>query len=128
MYRYLVIALSVLLLASCGSMRKSAIKISEEELKNAETAKQVAKNYLQIWPTQSGFIRAALGVRIKILPQEAMDAIDSLDELAEKQDAYTDRELGESLGYRVRALLEVTRQALELYAPDVFRALVEVGL
>ena len=37
---------------------------------------------VEIWPTQSGFIRAALGPRLEwILPKTAIDAMDELDEM-----------------------------------------------
>jgi hypothetical protein len=90
-------------------------------LKNAEALKTIATNYLELWPIQSGFIRGALGSRIDTLPAEAVKAMDELDELAARENTFTDHELGYSLGLRVRMLSQVVFEALRLYAPDVFQ-------
>jgi len=96
------------------------LDISEEEIKNAETARQLAVNYLGIWPIQSGLIRGALGSRMEELPAQAVSAMDELDELAiSDPNDYTDYELGMSLGLRVRLLGAVVQQALEVYCPGI---------
>jgi len=112
----------------CGSIRKTGIQFSEEELKNADACRTIATNYLEIWPIQSGFIRGALGVRIAMLPSQAIAAMDELDALAEKQEAPTDKDLGYSLGLRLRMLDEIVLEALKLYAPDVFQMIGVLGL
>lgn len=132
----LIILIVCLLLVGCGTLRKSILEISEEEVKNAKTAREVAKNYIEIWPIQSGFIRAALGSRMDQLPTAATNAMKELDELcgisgddqtAEKKE-YTDKELGESLGLRVRMLNEAALEAVRLFAEDVYNELVAIGL
>jgi len=112
----------MLLLCSCATLRQSAIDVSIEEVKNAKAAREVALNYLTVWPIQSGFIRGALGPRIDELPTYAIDAMNGLDELsAADPNDIGDYELGTSLGLRVRLLGAVIREALRFYAPDILK-------
>lgn len=121
MYRKILISL-VLLLAGCQQMRKAAIDGSVENVKNAETVREVSQNCLSVWPIQSGFIKGALGYRINELPNEAIEAIEELDRLAELPEQ-SDYELGMFLGLKVRLLSSVVQVALEKYAPDVVELL-----
>lgn len=117
-----VIALfcTIILICGCTMMRETAIDISEEELLNAEMAREVASNYLSMWSIQSGFIRGALGSRIDELPAQAVNAMDELDQLAiADPNSYTDYDLGLSLGLRARLLGSVVQEALRMYAPDI---------
>ena len=43
-------------------------------------------------------------------------------------DDLTDKERGESLGYRVMILSEAALEAVQLYAPDVWDVLTSIGL
>jgi len=110
---YLIITL---LLIGCTSLQKSAIKVSEIDLKNAEASREVAKNLLSTWKLNSGFIRGSLGDAINQFPHEAVKAMDELDKLAEKTDP-DDFDLGYSLGARVRLAGEIIVQAIKHYFP-----------
>lgn len=126
MFRKLQLIIVVVLLvtlAGCQLVRQSAIDISKEEVKNLETCREIAVNYLSIWPMQSGFIRGALGSRIDELPTQAVDAMDELDLLAAEAQDQSDYELGLSLGLRVRLLSSIVMQVLKQYAPDVIELL-----
>lgn len=105
-------------LLSCTSLQKSAIKVSEIDLKNAETSREVAKNLLSTWKLNSGFIRGSLGDGINQFPHEAIQAMDKLDELSEKTDP-NDLDLGYSLGARVRLAGELVVQAIKHYFPKL---------
>lgn len=113
-----VMILALVVLIGCATMQV----ISEQDLKNAETSKIVAKNLLSTWKLNSGFIRGALGTRILELPFQAVSAMNELDELAEKTNL-TDYDLGYSLGLRVRALGAVVQEAFRLYAPEILKYL-----
>ena len=109
-------------LSGCETVRQTAIDISVEEVKNTAAAREVALNYLSIWSLQSGFIKGALGPRMDELPQYAIDAINELDQLAEKcadPNNCSDYDLGLSLGLRVRLLTSIVAEALKFYAPDI---------
>lgn len=114
--------LMVCLSTGCAPLRGIAVNISEEEIKNTETAREVARNYLSIWPLQSGFVRGALGPRLDELPVQVIDAMDELDLLAkqysEDPNDYLDHDLGLSLGLRVRLLSSIVAEALRFYMPD----------
>ena len=118
--RMILFGICLFFIVSCGSIRKTGIKISEEELKNVEAARIVATNYLEVWPMQSGFIRGALGPRLSMLPQNAIEAMDELDKLAEIEGTLDDQDLGKSLGLRVQLLSDIVLEAIRIYAPDVF--------
>ena len=127
--RRIVCLVACLLVVGCGHLRDFTLEVSEEEYKNYQTAQQVARNYHAIWLMQSGFIRSALGPRLTMLPASAIQAMDELDALAEKGfDDLTDKERGESLGYRVLILSEAALEAVQLYAPDVCDVLTSIGL
>ena len=117
--RIFLIVLCFAVMAGCSGIRKITIKASEQEVKNAQTARDIAANYLGIWPIQSGFVRGALGPNLTALPANAVAAMDELDELAAKT-SWDDTELGTSLGLRVRMLNSIVIEALKMYAPDVF--------
>lgn len=118
MRRLIVLIIPLLFFAGCALTRQGATEISTENVKNAETIKEVSLNCLSVWPIQSGFIKGALGNRINELPNEAIQAIDELDRLAELPEQ-TDYELGLFLGLKVRMLSSVVQETLEKYAPDV---------
>ena len=118
----IVAILSLILLNGCTAMRQATIDISIEEVKNATVAREVASNYLSIWPIQSGFIKGALGSRMDEMPQQAINAIEELDQLAAQcidPNNCLDYDLGLSLGLRVRILTSVVGEALKIYAPDI---------
>lgn len=120
----LISILICIVLCGCSMLRETATDISGEEVKNLEATRQVAKDYLVIWPMQSGFIKGALGPRMDEMPAQAVDAISELDVLAEQLNTIDpnnikDQDLGLSLGLRVRLLGAVVQEALKMYAPDV---------
>ncbi len=112
------ILILVFVLMGCTSLQKSAIKISEVDLKNAEASRIAGKNLLSTWKLNSGFIRGTLGDRLNQFPHEAVKAMDELDKLAEKTEL-TDFDLGYSLGARVRLLGEMVVQAIQHYFPKL---------
>lgn len=118
MFRKMVLISIVLLCAGCSAMRQAVLDISTEDVKNIETAREVSLKSLSIWTFQSGFIKGTLGNRINELPNEAIQAIDELDRLAELPEQ-SDYELGLFLGLKVRLLSSVVQIILEKYAPDV---------
>ncbi len=121
--KLIVMILALTFVTSCATVRQGFLEVSQEEVKNVETAREVAKNYLEIWPMQSGLIRGALGTSISEMPAVAIVAMDQLDRLASKKDEYTDLELGYSLGLRVRMMNQIVIQALRIFAPDVLTLL-----
>jgi len=123
------IFMMILFLTACGHLRDFTVDVSEEEVKNFESAQVVAENYHKIWLMQSGFIRSALGPRLTMLPAAAIQAMDELDELCQKDfSELSYKEQGESLGKRVLILNEIALKAVELYAPDVWGVLTSIGL
>lgn len=116
--KYLIVVTLLLLVAGCSPARQAVINISDENIKNAETIKEVAEKCRSVWLTQSGFIDGAFGNRINELPKEAIEAKDKLDQLAE-QTELTDYELGLFLGLKVRLLGSVAQVAIEKYAPGM---------
>ncbi|KKN78868.1 hypothetical protein LCGC14_0346400 [marine sediment metagenome] len=113
-----ILLVAFLLSSGCATIRKSAIDLSIENVKNAETIREVSTNCLSVWPIQSGFIKGALGSRINELPNEVTDAIIELDRLAELPEQ-SDYELGLFLGLKVRLLGSVSQKAIEKYAPNI---------
>ena len=116
-----------LMLFGCQAVRKTATDISGEEVRNLEAARQIANDYLTIWPIQAGFIQGALGPRIEELPTQVVDAMTELTTLAERYNSdpneIVDYDLGLSLGLRVRLLGAIVQEALKMYAPDVLNLL-----
>lgn len=114
-----IIILTVLLLsAGCSTARQAAIDISVEKAENIKTLREISERCKTDWLVISGFIKGALGSRMNELPNEAIEAIEELDRLAE-QELLSDYELGIFLGLKVRLLNSVVQVALEKYAPDV---------
>ena len=127
--RYCICLVACLLVVGCAGLRDFTLEVSEEEYKNYQTAQQVARNYHAIWLMQSGFIRSALGPRLKMLPASAIEAMDELDALAQQDfEELDDKQKGESLGYRVMILSEAALEAVQAYAPDVWNVLTSIGL
>lgn len=120
-------ALLALVLTACDATvlqqgRKSLVQLSQEDLATAEMLKEMARNHLSAWPTNSGFIKAALGAKINEIPASAVQAMDELDELAAKKE-WTDEELGRTIGLRVHLLVTSVREALDLFAPEILNML-----
>lgn len=116
----MVLMMFVFATSGCVALRQGALDISIEEMKNAETAREVAKNYLSTTAFQVGMIKGALGPRINELPKTAVKAIDELSTLAALDpNSLTDEQLGMSLGLRMRLLCSIVREVLRIYAPDI---------
>jgi uncharacterized protein YceK len=113
----------VLIVSGCAGMQKMTLDISKQDLKNAATSRQIAKNFLSTWPLNSGYIRGALGPNIVQLPLSTVFALDELDALAEKyaKGKISDVDLGGALGTYTRLLSSVVQNALKIYAPDVLK-------
>lgn len=118
MIRFLIILIPVIMFFGC-SHHQTVSDFGKWDIQNAATSRQLAEDLLSTWSLNSGFIRGALGTRIDQLPQSAVLAMDRLDELADKEEPLSDKELGETLGLRVRMLGALVRQALEMFAPEI---------
>jgi uncharacterized protein YceK len=118
-----VLVAIVLVISGCAGMQKMTLDISKQDLKNAETSRQIGKNFLSTWPLNSGFIRGALGPNIIQLPISTVTALNQLDDLAEKYVAgeITDTDLGGALGTYTRLLSSAVQETLRIYAPDVLK-------
>lgn len=116
--KIVIVLILFFVLVGCTSLQKSAIKVNEIDLKNAEASREVAKNLLSTWKLNSGFIRGSLGDGINQFPHEAVKAMDDLDKLSEKTDP-NDFDLGYSLGARVRLAGEIVVQAIKHYFPKL---------
>jgi hypothetical protein len=126
MCRVILILLFMSLMAvltGCTAVREGAVAISEADLKNVETGRIIARNYLEAWPFQSAFIKGALGARMDELPSYVVDAMEELDQISieygtmEPNDV-NDTYLGKSLGLRVQMLTSIIAEALKFYMPD----------
>lgn len=114
---FLALLCLISLATGCQSMRDTAVGITDEEIKNVETAREISARLLAIWPYQSGFIKGILGSRIDELPTYTIDAINELDALA-KSENVSDSDLGKSLGLRIRMVCETVKQVIRTYYPD----------
>lgn len=119
-----VLTILVILSTGCQSMRNTAIGISESEVKNLYATQIVARNYLKIWPMQSGFIHGLMAHRQGEFPEHVVEAINELDQLAADLAAtdpneINDYDLGISLGYRVRLIGAVVEETVRAYSPDL---------
>lgn len=116
--RTIPILISVcLLLGGCVAMRQAVVDVTKENALNIETTRQVAEQCLGDWPVISGFIKGVLGGRINELPNETIQALKRLDEIA-VQPEYTDYELGEFLGLKAQVIGSVVQIIIEKYAPN----------
>jgi len=113
-----IIVVSLLLLTGCTPLRQVAIDTSIENVKNAETVREISLNCISVWPIQSGLIKGALGNRINEIPNESVQAIKELDRIAALPEQ-TDYELGLFIGLKVRLLGSVVQITLEKYTPSV---------
>lgn len=119
----LLLVSGMFLFSGCAFLRGSAIKLSEEDMRNAEVAREIARNLMSTWLLNSGFIKGALGSKFDALPYEAVKAINELDVFARSGEELSDYGLGYTLGLRVRLLSETVKLALEQFAPEVLKLL-----
>jgi len=113
----------LLLTSGCGFFRRSIIKLSEEDLKNAIVARTVAKNCLSTWSINSNFVRKALGSSIGQLPADAVTAMEEMDKLVPNKDKLTDPEVGQVLGYKALFLSKTVKYAIKQIAPQILKLL-----
>jgi len=121
--KILIIVVSIFaigLTLGCSVIRKEIVGMGQWDIKNAESSRQLAKDFLSTWPLNSGFIRASLGENIGKLPHQAVKAMDELDALAAKTE-WNDFELGSSLGLRVRMLSSLVVSILQQYFPEILK-------
>ena len=125
MRKFIALGLVLLLLltSGCGFFRRSIIKLSEEDLKNAEVARTVAKNCISTWSINSNFIRSALGSSVGMLPADAVKAMEEMDKLVPNKDNLTDPEVGQVLGYKALFLSKVVQYSVKQIAPSVLKLL-----
>lgn len=118
----LICAVLLALLASCSSVRKSGIWLSEEEFRNYDASKEMAEVYLLIWPFQSGMIRSS-GI-VGFLPTDTIAAMDKLDTLAKKPSKeMTDQDWGSVLVLQARIKSKVAKEAFDFYFPGLFQVI-----
>ena len=113
--KYLAVPVLFMALIGCAGQFQNVEKFNLGETQKLEAA---SRDFLKAWPFWSGAIRADLGPRIQQLPADAIAALDQLDQLAAASDV-TERQLGESVGLRLRLLADTVREALKLVAPAV---------
>lgn len=124
MKKFRIIGISVLvvmILASCASIRGDIVAISKEDLKNAETSRTVAKNFLKVWALNRGFIDGVFYKQEGQIPGDTLATMDQLNMRA-KERGYWDQEdydLGYSLGLKEKALNSVIRELIKMYAPSI---------
>jgi len=128
MRKIMLASVILCILSACAGIRQDTIDLSLQDLENIETSKQIAVNLLKAWPFKSGFIRGAMGSKLDELPAQAIDAMNEMDRLAMEVDSLSDQDLGLSLGLQVRMLQQTVQVALEMFAPDVLKALTKVGM
>lgn len=110
-------------ISGCATIRD----ISETEIENLVITREIAKNYIEIWPMQSGFIRGAMGDRLNEMPAQAIAALDELDILCEQHpdpNEIDDCNLGRSLGLRFRICSAALKEAISQFAPEILRYLI----
>ena len=116
----LVIIFAFVALMGCTSIRQFSIQASEEDLKNAETTRIVAKNLLSTWNINYGMIMGLVDDKI---PKIYLDYMKELKDYADRKDTLTDYELSYTLGRRVRLLSEGVIKAIKTYVPDALKFL-----
>lgn len=114
---------SMVILPGCVSLRGAALDLSREDLANAEVSREVAKNMIETWAINSGFMRAYLGNRINEMPVRFTQALDMLDEMYDNRHTLTDLGLGAVLGLRLRLVEETIRECIKDHAPELLRYL-----
>ena len=122
-----ITAIMTLFLCSCGTARKVVIRHSETIIKNTDTMRKAAENILKTWEFRSGLVRGYLGENMILLDPRVVEAMDDLDELASqyKNGQISDKDLGHSLGARVRIRLYLIKDELKKVAPKVLEYLPE---
>ena len=101
-------------------IRKNIVDLSKQDMENADTTREVARNLLSTWQLNSSFFRAAMGPQLKELPASIVDSMDELDKLAAiPQEQWTDDVLGRSVGLRVRIMGAVVSDTLKKFVPKV---------
>jgi len=108
-----------------AAVRKDAINLSREDVANVETLREISRNLLKTWPIYAGMINGAMDT--KKLPQEAVDAMIELRELAGKKDTLSDFDLGRNLGLQIRVRAETVKLALRMLAPGLMETLIGMG-
>jgi len=108
-------------LTGCGLFRRAAIRITDEHIQNIETLKVIAERLAIVSEFSTSFIRTSLGVHINMLPKEAVDVLDAIDELVSTTpvEEMTDAQKGELLGHWTRFVTRNTLEIVSEFAPDV---------
>lgn len=119
---FIFICVSLLLLTSCSFVQKEVVEVSRQDVKNAETIREVSKNFLSTWPVNSGFIKGILKGQFDQFPKEMIEAMEELDQLSQKKDL-DDFQLGYSLGLRVHVLSDIVKESLKKIAPQILKYL-----
>ncbi len=124
---FLVICLLAFCLSGCAMFRQNILEASQEDMKNAVVARQVAINWLSTWQIWSGMIRKGFEEIEGQLPCDCFIKMNRLDSLS-KQTKWTDLELSESLylQFEIRGLL--ASEAVKKYLPDILKLAGQVGL
>ena len=120
----------LVLLGGCGFTNKSVIDLSNESLRETETARAVGKNIISNWKLDSALVRGMLGVNIKMLPQDVVDAMDDLDIIAQKTTPLEDGDYGMAIGLTLRIWTSIAIQVVKQYAPAILQyipAIIGIG-
>ncbi len=118
----LVIGLMCLVLLGCATTGNQ-IDLGKWDKQNAAVTRQYAKDLLETWRLNSGFLRGAIGDEtIKRLPCDCVSAWLQLDILASAPiEQLTDYQLGYSLGLRVKMLTQLVLEGIRQYAPQAMK-------
>lgn len=141
--KYVIVILSMFLLAGCSLIRKDIVKLAQEDAKNAEVSRIAARQIGATWPLNSGLLTPALKTLKGIIPCDCEEDIKSLDKIAAKCIAkdtkgivtceeLDDTEMGNAEWYwgKIWGSLSVSgvKEALKKIAPTIVTRLVGMGL
>ena len=116
MKQLLALVLVFGLMAGCAGFRQNILDVSNESLKDQEAKRSIGKNILAGWKLDSGIIRQGLGTNFGRLPQEAVAAMEDLDQRAAKE-APDDTDLGAAIGDVILIYSKVGLAVIQQYAP-----------
>jgi hypothetical protein len=117
----------VLLMAGCQFGRDTAYKLSVEDLKNMETAREVSANCVKGWPTKEGLIKGLLEGRMDELPENTIKTMEILHDLSVKDpNDMTDYDLGYFLGLKLQLTGPIAEGLWNKYASDVLKTIMQI--
>lgn len=119
--KIIAIIIGLVLLGGCGTIRKSALKLSVEHVANIQTLEKIGGNIIKVWPAKSGALNAYLGPALEDASKKEIKKImGKLDALAEDELAPpTPKQKGEAVGYSARLVRLLGKEVFEKLLPDI---------